>query len=158
MLLVEYYLSALIMCAVSGVAVHLSYDKKREGSIRLASGILIFFLLLSPLPTALRALTKLDTDELFDTPALDGVSDNTELADVAREAYCEGIKRLLSEQFGIEASACEVFAYGFDFETMSATRVKIILRGKGVFADYRRIESYITEQGLGECEVELLIG
>ena len=41
---------------------------------------------------------------------------------------------------------------------MKAERIKILLTEKAVFSDYRGIEEYLTESGLGECEVNVRIG
>ena len=86
------------------------------------------------------------------------MEENGEYKEVAEAAFKEGISKLLFTKYGIEPESAEVIVEGFDFENMRCERIKIILYGSSFLADFRAVEEYITESGLGECEVCLSIG
>ena len=87
-----------------------------------------------------------------------GAQTDGEYAVVAEQAFKEGISKLLFTKYGIEEENADIYVFGFDFERMCAEKIKIVLSHKSAFSDFRGIEDYITESGLGECEVNIKIG
>ena len=67
-------------------------------------------------------------------------------------------RSLLFTKYEIVPEDAEIKTEGFDFEGMRCKKIKITLYGKALLADFRAIEEYITESGLGECEVYSSIG
>ncbi len=150
----EYMSSLFITCAVISVCSMLSYRERRDFSTRFAFGTLIIYVALLPIVKFVSfGGGELSFDLEFD------VGDYSEdYKSVAEEAFCEGVGRLISEKYGLKREAVFVLAEGFDFESMSAEKIRVILSDTAAFADYKGIEKYINEQGLGRCNVEIEIG
>ena len=137
------------VCAVVGVLSLVSY-KQGDGMRKFAFSVLMFAAIAAPLVSLVRNFDL--GEELPDT--LPG--EYGELyAEVAEEAFCDGLLREVSLRFGIPTGAAELSIYGFDFEKMSAERVKITLSGSAAIADTRAIKEYIEGFGIGECEVRI---
>ena len=129
-----------------------------ERLVRLASSVILLYVMLVPI-ASLVGSGGFDISDIIggitipDTPSGDGA-----YTEVAKEAFVSGIKELVSEKYGIAKSDISVLVYGFDFESMRAEKIKIALSGKGALSDWRSIASYITGEGLGKCEVNIVIG
>ena len=72
---------------------------------------------------------------------------------VAEQAFTEGIKKLVSEEFSLKNDSFDVHAYGFEFEKMRAEKIKIILTPACAFTDTSRLEKFVDACGIGKCEV-----
>ena len=149
--MVEYLVTSCVMAVVIGVASYISYPGASERTVKLCTSLIFLYALLSPAVSMLQRLPSYKVD-------FDGILEDTEAGDgtykqVAEEAFAEGIRQLLFTKYGLNENNLRVFVIGFEFEKMRAERIKIILSGKGALADWRGIEEYITESGLGECEV-----
>ena len=137
------------VCAVVGVLSLVSY-KQSDGMRKFAFSVLMFAAIATPLVSMVRNFDL--GEELPDT----GYGKYGELyAEVAEEAFRDGLLRDVCSRFGIPAGAAELSLYGFDFEKMSAERVRITLFGAAVTADTRAIKEYIEGFGIGECEVRI---
>ena len=137
------------VCAVVSVLSLVSY-KQGDGMRKFAFSVLRFATVAAPLVTAVREI-KLPSD------IPDAVfGDYGELyAEVAEEAFRDGLLRDVCSRFGISTGAAELSLYGFDFEKMTAERVKITLSGSAAIADTRAIKEYIVGLGISECEVKI---
>ena len=60
---------------------------------------------------------------------------------------------MICSKYGIDKENIKVYVFDLDFERMVAGKIKIILTGKSALSDWRGIEQYINESGLGKCEV-----
>lgn len=98
----------------------------------------------------------------IDTDSLIGKTDDTEIGDseyakVAEESFVLGVKREVSRKFDIEEEKMSVSVYGFEFEKMRAQKINIILFD-ATSADYRAVEEYVEDCGLGECKAVVSFG
>lgn len=154
----EYLVAITAVSVFLGILGYLAYPSGSERSVKLALALLLIYAVLLPLVSLVRGIAE------------NGMPDNTEFPDgsiseeygeeyieVAKNAFKSGICKLLFTKYGIKESDAAVYVYNFDFESMSAERIKIVLSGSAKFKDYRAIESYVTGSGLGECEVEIEI-
>ena len=75
-------------------------------------------------------------------------------------AFEEGIREYVASEYSVCAECVGVTADGFDLEIMRAERIYVTLSGKGIYLDYKRIETDVSEKFTkgGECEVSLKLG
>ena len=147
----EYAISVFAVCLVSAVA---SLLRPSGDSVsRVAAMAIILWMTLSPIASFVR-----DFDPELLLPTEGENLGNEELAEVAKEALCQGICRAVSEKFGIPADSVSVTVVGFDMLNMKCDEIRIILGGRAITADYKAIEKYVGSLGIGECEVDIEIG
>ena len=158
MSLVEYLVSVVVLSAMLGFINFLAYPSFSEKSTKFATAVLLLYAALSPLLSFLSDFDTGDVEDFFQNIYEQEIQTGEEYAKVAENAFKEGISKLLCTKYGVNAEEMNIFVYGFDFEKMDCERIKILLFGRSVTSDLRGIESYITELGLGECEVDIIIG
>lgn len=152
----EYLASAVFMSALLGILSYSSYPSQvSERSMKIASCVLILYVVLNPVFAFSKDFFLSDKDNWFGDVTNDFNIDDSHMSEVGKEAFSDGIKMLLESEFGISCKDVGVFVYGFDFKSMKAEKIKIVLSGKSALADWRKIENRITELGLGECEVNI---
>ena len=78
-----------------------------------------------------------------------------EYAEVAREAFCDGIAELLAEKYSLSVDAFAVKCDGFDFTSMRAESLTVTLRGAAVRCDPLAVEKFINSYGIGVCHAEI---
>lgn len=149
----EYLLGVLGASALVSLATLLVRGRETERVCRFALGLLLLASLLLPLRGALTELPDLLLPE-----ETAGGGEGGLYAEVGEDAFAEGILAAVEKEFSVPRSQMSVRVIGFDFASMRAERIVLLLRLRGAHADPARIEKYITEAGLGECEVELEIG
>ena len=154
----EYLVPVVVMSAVLGMISFLSYPSPSEKTVKFATTVLILYTALTPLFSFVSNLSGNSIKDYIGNLEYGGAESDGEYAKVAEEAFKEGICKLLYTKYGIDKNSAEVHVFGFDFKNMRAERIKILLYNKGAFSDFRAIEEYITEQGLGLCEVNIQIG
>ena len=147
----EYAISVFALCLVSAVA---SLLRPSGDSVsRVAAMAIILWMTLSPIASFVR---DFDPEALLPT---EGESvDSDELSDIAEDALCQGIRRGVSEKFGIPTDSVSVTLTGFDMLNMKCDEIRIVLGGRAITADYKAIEKYVSSLGIGECEVDIEIG
>ena len=153
----EYLVSFIVLSLIFGVLSYLSYSPEHVGLVKLASSVLLLYALLLPAISYLRSEPQFpELGELIG--GTDSSSGEGAYTEVAEQAFASGIKQLVCSEFGIDGADASVTVYDFDFKSMSAGKIMIALSGKGVFADRRAIAAYVSGEGLGECEVNIIIG
>jgi len=154
----EYLVPVVIMSAVLGMISFLSYPSPSEKTVKFATTVLLLYTALTPLFSFASNLSGDSVKDYISGLEFGVTESEGEYEKVAEEAFKKGICKLLYTKYGIEEGSAEVYIYGFNFKNMKAEKIKILLCNKGAFSDFRSIEEYITEQGLGECEVNIKIG
>ena len=154
----EYLGAVVVMSAILGLISYISYPSSSEKTVKFAASVLLLYTALTPLLSFADKVTSGRLDGIFDSLDSETVETDGEYAKVAEEAFKNGIYKLLFTKYSVNEEEAEVFIFNFDFKNMRAEKIKIVLFGNGAFADFRGIESYITESGLGECEVNVRIG
>lgn len=149
----EYLLGVLGASMLVSLATLLIRGREIERVCRFAFGLFLLGAVLLPLRGALSEFPSLVLPE--ETP---GAEVGGTYKRVGEEAFAEGILAAVETEFSVPRSQMSVRVIGFDFSSMRAERIVLLLRLRGAYADPARIEKYITEAGLGECEVELEIG
>ncbi len=152
----KYLYDILIFSSVAGIVSKLAYNGKGEKAVRFSASILILAVILAPLVSGEFKLKDLDIKEYISSQKPDIDTEGAYL-ESAEKAFCSGVKELLSEKYGISAENLDVRLENFNFSSMSAERIIIILKKGALAADFRAIENYVRNLGLGDCVVEMSI-
>jgi hypothetical protein len=151
----SYLYSLLGFLIVSSVFSLLTFSQKGQRSVALASCVLLFYLTVSFGGSFITEIREFDIDAYLDGLTLE-LSGDKIYAEISEDGYCEGIKKLVSGEFSLSESDLEVSVEGFDFESLSATRVKILLKNRAIYADNRAIAEYVFRTMGVYCYVEVL--
>ena len=136
-----------IVAAVGGA---LLYDGEREGASRTAISLILLLAAVAPVAAFVSQLS-LTAPTLPDLPTIE----DGEYTDVAREAFCDGIRTLLSEKFSLSEDCFAVKCEGFDFTSMRAERLTVTLRGAALRCDPLAVEKFINSYEIGVCHAEI---
>ncbi|MBQ8322043.1 MAG: hypothetical protein IJX92_06735 [Clostridia bacterium] len=152
--MIEYMKSVFIVSALFSLFTKLSYKSNLDGARRIGFGILFVFVVASPLFTMLGEISKTDIEKIFsDFESYEGAE--YEVAELSLE---QGILKCISSEFNIKEENLTVMVENFDISKMNADRVRVILSGAAITADYNKIENYVESLEIGECDVEIEIG
>ncbi len=148
----EYAIGVFVISALVGLLSHIAYKGKSDPS-GFALAIVLLYVVISPLADM---VGEMDTDSFFGTD-YDSSLVGDGYSGVAEQAFAEGIRSAVADEFSLDGENIRVELYGFDFERMRAERIRVILSGKAALADYKGIEKYINglERGVCECEIEI---
>ena len=152
----EYFISIIFMSFAAGLASFVSYPSAMEKCAKAAISLLVMFVVITPLLSLVGSIGDIDFDELKENIITE--DGEGEYIKTAEKAFELGIKRLLSDKYGLSEDEVSVFIIGFDFEKMRAEKIKITLSGRAALSDYRSIEEYVEKNNLGECEVNISLG
>ena len=153
----EYLISITVASMLLGLVSYLSYPGTSERAAKFGASVLFLYVVLMPAFNIVKDFSggKIDISDITDGIHTENGEYGKEYEEVAKEAFKDGIRQLIFTKYDIKEEDVRVFIFDFDFEKMRAGKIKVILSGKGAFADWRGIEEYITESGLGVCEVEI---
>ena len=140
-------ISVGIVAAIGG---GLLYDGEREGVSRGAISVILLLATIAPV-AAFVSQISLKAPTLPDLPA----AEDGEYTEVAREAFCDGIRTLLSENYSLSEDCFAVKCEGFDFTSMRAERLTVTLRGAAVRCDPLAVEKFINSYEIGDCHAEI---
>ena len=150
------YLGTLIAVgAVVAFSGFVSYAGESEKTVKSAIGVILLSALIFPILALLNSISTIDINGIFDTSFEDAAVEDSLYYKTAEENFALGVERLICEELGISFDDVLVYLSGFDMVSMRAEKITIILSGKAVYADYRRVVETIRAEGLGECEVKL---
>lgn len=119
---------------------------------KFAVGAILFSASLTPLFSFVSELSRIDISDI--SGEVSGDYSGGEFEAVGKEAFELGIKKLVAEREGIPEDSVFVIAEGFSVSEMKAELIKITLIKEGLGVDYRALEAYIENSGLGVCEVK----
>ena len=140
-------ISVGIVAAIGG---GLLYDGEREGVSRGAISVILLLATIAPVAAFVSQLS-LKAPTLPNLPA----AEDGEYTEVAREAFCDGIRTLLSENYSLSEDCFAVKCEVFDFTSMRAERLTVTLRGAAVRCDPLAVEKFINSYEIGDCHAEI---
>ena len=152
----EYFVMIVVASSALGLLSFLSYPSVSDRLVKAAASLLLLYTVLIPLANMLEELYSSLGSFDFDF-SLEEV-EKGEYEEVAEEAFKNGIRKLLFTKYEIEEGEADVIVYGFDFESMKAERIRILLSGDAIYSDARGMQEYLNGLDLGKCEVEIRIG
>ena len=153
----EYLLSVLAICSAVGILWYISYQGASSSAVKYAFSILVLYTVSLPVLGLCSVISDFDGEITEILPSIEYEGEG-EYERVAEEAFRVGISEYVSEKFDLRAECVEVSVSGFDFSSMSAEKITVILKGSALSADWRSIEEDLSGSGLGKCEVRLVIG
>ena len=104
----------------------------------------------------LEHITPVKTEaEQSDEPTEEKTDEATE--EKTEKAIAEGVEKAVCEKFSFSEDCVSAIVFGFDFGEMKAEKIKLTLRGGAVFADAKAVKKFVSELGLGVCEVSFEI-
>ena len=136
--------------ALFGVALRLAHTRHRGGVTAFSYGAMLLFVIVSFFPSDIR----LDFNIQQITPDVDA----GEYYYTTLEACEEGIRRAISEELSLPIDGISVVLSGFEIEKMSAECVMVTLSGTAALGDYKRVERFVNEIGMGRCVLDVQIG
>lgn len=150
-----YLVGVVAVAALVSLASLFLKGKETERTAKIAFGLILLCEMLLPLAELLPTVWEKLDGEI----SVPGTEEGAPLYEKTGErAFAEGITRAVSEKFGIPVEQIDVRLESFDFQAMRAEKIFLTLRGRGALSDPKRVERYITESGLGDCEVNFEIG
>ena len=153
----EYVASVTVASVLCALISLISYGKDGDRTVKSAVAMILLYTVSSPIISLISGLGEISYSDFYPDVPPYAENGEGEYLQVARDSFCEGIKSLVSEKFGVEKESVSVRIFDFDFENMRAGKIKIILSGRAAFLDARLVDSLIEESGLGECEVDIEI-
>lgn len=158
-----YVISVIAVSVVGALVSALSPEGEGGGlakNVRLACGAVMIAACIAPISALLGFLSELDMGDLeppsdkseeYESIFMDGITD------AERANLEDGIRAVLSREFGIDESECRVdVTLICSGKEMRLTRIFITLYGSAVWSDTGAIEKYLGE--LLECEIITAIG
>lgn len=151
----EYITGVLVTVWVICLASLSSYGGKCDAVTKGAFAVLLFYTVVIPLVPLVK---DFDPTEFFENIKLESIEGGEEYEEIAEEAFCDGIRRIVCERYAIGEENVRVAAEDFDFKNMTAEKIRITLSGRASFKDYKAIELYVESFGGWECDVKIEIG
>ncbi len=152
----EYLAAVVTLALILSFISYLSYSGRSERAVRLGCAVLLLYGISLPIISFLSSLTSLD--ELYPWDGEYSSPDSDAFYESAEAAFAEGVLRLVASEYGASRDEVTVIVRELDVSTMRAKHISVYLSGASALLDYRSIQNYITEQGLGECEVFVSFG
>ena len=157
----EYFVSVTVVSAFLGLLSYLSYPSASDKTVRFASSVLLLYTVAMPIGTLISGISdgsvKTEIDGIIDS-AGSNVTDSGEYKKVAEEAFREGIKKLITDKYGVSGDKVDVYVFGYDFENMRADKINVVMKGKAALKDFHAIEDYLNGLNMGKCEVKSEFG
>ena len=148
----KYFYSVVALTLLFSVLSFVSY-RKNDGAVRFAFGVIMIAALLLPLWDI---LPTLDIGAIIEE-IKDSVPDTPLYEEKTEKAIAEGVEKAVCEKFSFSEDCVSAIVFGFDFGEMKAEKIKLTLRGGAVFADAKAVKKFVSELGLGVCEVSFEI-
>ena len=120
------------------------------------AGVLVICAILLPIVDIIHSFDANDFyDKILNDIEYTGATDSS-----IELAFEEGVADYVSARWDIDREHARVSVDGFDMESLTAKRIYVTLSGKGLLADYKRIEEALVPEFTrdGECEVSLDLG
>ena len=150
-----YVISVVFASVLVALGGYISYGSASR-TVKAATYIILLYVITTPIISLLSGFEDISLDGGFDFD--DVVYDDESFSETACEAFTEGICALVASEYKLSGDDIAVYVFDFDFEKMRAGKIRIILSGRAVSADFRSIENFVAESGLGECEVKIDFG
>ena len=142
------YLSSVTMLAIILDLLEALSAERYKTLTRAAVSIILVITIITPIPS-LMGKFRGELDFSLD--------DSIESEDIRLASFEEGVARYIASEFNLAREDVEVEAIKFSPTEMKAEKILIILSGKAVTANYKKIERDVGQLGIGEAEVKIEI-
>ena len=150
----EYLVLVIGASAVVTFGGFMLYGGEMNKPSKTALSMILLATVIMPIASALGNVGSISAEDVIGDYA-DGDAVEDVYGQTAEAAFCEGVRKMVCDEFLMEEEDVSVRCFGFSLAEMRADKIKIILSGGAVYKDSRAIAARIREAGLGECEVEL---
>lgn len=150
----EYLLGIFALVFLIGVCRMIGYRSEDDAASRFAFAVLVLYTVLTPVFSGGVNIGSLDMGD-FDISIPEGDRD---YITVTESAFKNGVHSLICSEFSLSQDEVRVEVEGFDIERVRASSIRVYLSGRAALADNKRIEKYVTDNGLGECDVRIELG
>lgn len=147
----ELFVSVFTASAAIGVATQIAHARHRGRTLSFAFGVIFLFVVINAAPKI--SFPSLDMDDLISDIPGDG-----EYYYEVRDAVCLAVGEAVAEKFGFSDGSVSVELINFDFENMKCDTVVVTLSGAAALGDYKRVEQFVSDIGIGRCRVDAQIG
>ena len=138
---------SIAICATVAILSFISHTGADKSGERLVFGAIFLF---ATVTGACELFTNI-TPTAPDTAP--GTAYKNQAEEVARDAFCRGIVRLISLEYSLPEECVSVRAEGFSLSTVSAERVVITLSERGLTVDRAAVLRLLSDSGIKNCEV-----
>ena len=149
----EYFAAVFVVSLLIGFLEKFLYKEKGVFGEKAALAVILMFAVASPLPPLLSQESVLPQFPDFGT----GEVGTGEYEEVAKEAFEEGIRKQIADEFAVGEEKINVRCINFSFKEMKAEKISVLLSLSAAGVDPQRVEKYVNGLGLGECEVQFEI-
>ena len=146
------YLYFTVLIAAVSLSSLALYDPTSAKDYRFALGVILTAALVTPAVSCVKSLSDLEFDYTG------GDFESVSLSKTLEEAFSDGIRESISDEFSIEKKSIEVELFGFDGEKMTAEGIRVTLVGTAALSDIVAVEKFVSELCLGECSTEVRLG
>ncbi len=150
----EYMTGVFLASAIISLLNHISYRSALDGVRKFAMGLILLSVTASPLLIALDSFANFDPESII--PDIEDMTEGDD--ELYEKAFREGIASAVAEKFDLRREDIRVLTEGFSPSVWQCEKIRVILSGLSVLSDYHKIENYVNEIGIGECEVKIEIG
>ncbi len=147
----EHFALVFAVAFAAAVASFVSYDGGKSTAARGAISIVLLLSVSQPIMAFAKELSELRAPSFSDF----GTEMEGEYEEIAREAFSEGIVKLIAEEFSLSEKNISVKIEGFDFESMAAEKIFVTLYGAAALRDPDAVEKFVNNYELGECYAEI---
>ena len=149
----EDFIRLLAFSAITVLLSLLVRESRLERSVKLALGVLLLSVTVSPLWALIS-----DPPTLPKLPDGGASLEGGDYLEVAEQAFACGVERYIADSLSLSEEDIEIFVSGFDFDSMRAGSIRVLLSGRAIIADRKRIEEMLLESGICDecrCDIEL---
>ena len=149
----EYLVTLLVVSAVTAILGMLPGEEGMRRTVSFALSLAVLAAVVLPLPTLLRDLPA-DYAGLLDRLETESLEGGDYLREETLSAVGEGVRRQVSEKFGLPEGELSVTAEGDILDgTVLLRRVTLTVGPRAATADLPSIVKYIKKNTGAECEV-----
>lgn len=146
----DYFSYVIALSSLAALAAMISFSGGKDKWHRLAVSAVLVSGAVAPILSVLGEISSVELPDVYEqVPDVESGA----LGEAGERAFSEGIRRLVSEKWGVEEEKIIVSLEGFDLLNMRCEKIKITLLGRLAHIDFRALCEYIESEGLGECEV-----
>ncbi len=147
----EQFALVFAVAFAAAVASFLSYDGGKSVVLRAGISIVLLVAVAQPVMAFAEELSELRAPTFSDFDA----EQVGEYEEVAKDAFAEGVCRLIAEEYSLSEKNLSVKIEGFEIKSMTAKKIYVTLYGKAAFIDPRAVEKFINNYEIGECYAEI---
>ena len=143
-------IAASVIVALGGLV---SYGGGTARVSRAAMATVLLYTATLPIISVTGDLSQLLSKDYFADLKVEYDQSDTLFYEHTEQAFAVGVRKFVFGEHGLDTGDVSVSVRELDVESMRAKRIIVILSGRAVTSDARKIAEAVEDAGLGECEV-----